>query len=280
MNSKLIIESGSTKANWVLLIDSEIKKKIKTNGLNPVVQESDVLLRTLSEAYNKLGFRDTLDSIVFYTAGIDTEIARDKARRNISEIFDTDKLEVYSDMLAACRAMAGDSSCYVNILGTGSNSTFYDQGQMHSQLPSLGYVLADEGSGNRIGRAMLKLYFYEIMSPELRENFWYTYGVTKEILLENIYAQPSPNKYLATFAPFAMDHKNDPIVRQHLMKELEEFVTTYLLSQENIHTYESHFVGGVAANCKDELAELMNKHGLKLGKITGDPLEDLIRYHQ
>ncbi len=280
MKTKLIIESGSTKANWVLLIDSDIKKKIKTNGLNPVVQESDVLLRNMAEAYNKLEYRDTIDNIVFYTAGIDSEIARDKARRVMSEVFDTDNLEVYSDMLAACRAMAGDNTCYVNILGTGSNSTFYDKGQMHSQLPSLGYVLADEGSGNRIGRAMLKLYFYDMLDADLKEDFWQKYGVTKEILLENIYAQPSPNKYLATFAPFAVEHKNNPLVRKHLLLELEEFISTYLLSQSNIKDYESHFVGGIAECCKEELAELMQKHQIKLGKITGDPLDDLIKYHQ
>ncbi len=280
MSSKLIIESGSTKTKWVLLINDQEVNKIVTTGMNPTVMSRDALYEAIEQGYIELNYRDTIDNIYFYVAGLDSELSRKKLVQTFNDIFSTNDLHIESDMLGACHAMSGDEPGFVAILGTGSNCTYYDGKHMHKHIPSLGYMISDEGSGNQIGKRVLRAYFYGLMSPELKKKFEKEYPLNKEIVLKNLYEEPMPNQYMARFAPFAIDNMDDPSMRQEVYDELDHFVKMNLLTADNAKEYPIHFVGSIAKYSRPILEEVLEKYGLKLGNISDNPTKFLIDYYK
>ncbi len=280
MSSKLIIESGSTKTKWVLIVDDEVIMKTVTVGMNPTVMSRDELYQAIEQGYIELDFRDKIDGIYFYVAGLDSELSRKKLENTFNDIFITDNLVLESDMLGACHAMSGNEPGFVAILGTGSNCTYYDGKDMHKHIPSLGFMISDEGSGNQIGKRVIRSYFYGLMTPELKTKFQKQYGLNKEIVLKHLYEEPMPNQYMAKFAPFAIENMDDPHMRQEVYEELEHFVKMNLLTTENAKDYPIHFVGSIAKHTKPVLEEVLNKYDLKLGNISDNPTKYLIEYYQ
>ncbi len=280
MSSKLIIESGSTKTKWVLIVDDEVVSKIVSTGMNPTVMSRDDLYQAIEQGYIELNYRDNIDHIYFYVAGLDSELSRKKLVQTFNDIFATSDLHIESDMLGACHAMSGDQPGFVAILGTGSNCTYYDGKEMHKHIPSLGYMISDEGSGNQIGKRVLRAYFYGLMSPELKAKFEKEYPINKEIVLKHLYEEPMPNQYMAKFAPFAIDNMEDPEMRREVYEELDHFVKMNLLTAEHSEDYPIHFVGSIAKYSRPVLEEVLNKYNLTLGNISDNPTKFLIEYYQ
>lgn len=281
--SILIAESGSTKTDWSW---SE-KESFQSIGFNPMllteIQIINDLSNTILPFLNKKDFK--FDELYFYGAGCAKGEAQAKMEKALYAVLGhrVNKIYVQSDIWAAIRATCREQSGYCCILGTGSNSCFYDAhlDAITEQVPSLGYILGDEGAGFSLGKALIKAYLYKKLPVDLVLSLEREYGIVKENnFLFDIYNQTKPNQYLAQFSRFLALHKEHSFVQYIVKKEITLFVEDILLNYTHIHKYPIHFVGSIAFHWQEILIEICKQNNLNIGRIYAAPLEALWSYHQ
>ena len=279
----LIAESGSTKTNWSWHPDSVFSSL----GLNPMVlSEAEIgeeLLATVAPilAQNELSF----DVLYFYGAGCAKGEAQIKMQKVLQRYLGNrvERIVVESDIWAAIRATCQNESGFTCILGTGSNSCFYDAktDAITAQVMSLGYILGDEGSGFALGKALLKAYLYNTLPIELKIALEQAYPMVLDAnFLFEIFAQTRPNRYVASFAHFYAQEAKHPFIQKLVTKELRIFIEDILLLYKDIKLYPIHFIGSIAYYWKDILLSLGTEYELHFDKIYNDPLKALWAYHQ
>lgn len=271
----LIVESGSTKADWVEVEPSGETRLHKTLGINPTTQ--DVLLNfqqneTLASAL------ENCNKIFFYGAGVSNDSSRDRIKNWLFQANTEAHIYVESDMLGAARACCGHEKGIVGILGTGSNSCVYDGQSITSVIPSLGYILSDEGSGVHIGKEILRAYFYKLMPVQIRTKFDEQYHLHKNELLDNVYRSAEGSKYIASFASFLIGADEDWKIFI-LNKVFREFVEYRILTMNYPDHYPIHFIGSIAFHHQKYLKNVMLEFGLTTGNIIEQPIHKLIEYH-
>ena len=219
----LIADSGSTKTDWVLCDKGEIITRIKTQGINPTIQETGDILAVLeNELAGKID-ADTPESIYFYGAGCAYENANKRMLTALEATFKTKDIHINSDLLAAARALCGHEEGIACILGTGSNSCLFDGEKIIDNTPSLGFILGDEGSGAHLGRQLVSDCIKKQLSSKLREQFFNRYQLDKATILERVYHAPLPNRWLASFTPFLCENRKDPEIHTLLKKCFKQF---------------------------------------------------------
>jgi N-acetylglucosamine kinase-like BadF-type ATPase len=164
-------------------------------------------------------------------------------------------------------------------LGTGSNCSYFDGTILHQKVQSLGYIAMDDCSGNRFGRHLLRGYYFNKMPKELALEFEEEYNLDADYIKNNLYKEPNPNAYLATFAKFLIKHKDTEFCKKYIYAEMEDFVENYIQQFENCTKIPVHFVGSIAFYLKDELTEVLTKHGIQIGNVLRRPIDGLIAYH-
>lgn len=271
----LIADSGSTKTSWALIDNGYLKNSFTTEGLNPLTSTQDKINKVLQEVLVAADIQP-VNQIYFYGAGCGTTESQRTILTLLQSVFAFATIEVESDLLGACRALCGNEKGLVGILGTGSNACQYDGNIIQSRIPSLGFILGDEGSGNHIGRVFLKEYFSGAMPNELRIVFKQQYNIELSNVLDNIYHQPSPNRYLAQFARFALQNRQHKYTQTLLHQAFTQFITTQVLP---IGSGTLHLVGSIAHTFQQELAESAQNCNIKIGKVIKEPIEGLILYH-
>ncbi len=275
----LIAESGSTKTDWVLIGDKNTKR-LSTQGLHPYLQGADEIIYILKNELKLDPAKTVVDEIYFYGAGVNSRDSKKVILKALKSCFATKKIFTEGDLLAAARATCKDEKGIACILGTGSNSCFYNGSKITTKLPSLGYVLGDDGSGNHIGRKILQYYFQGIMDKELAANFENTYDVELETILNNIYREPFPNRYLARFAKFALDNRGHYMIENIAEDCLNDFFINNLLHYKQIHKVPVHFSGSVADSFKDIIQQLCYQYEITLGKVVKRPIDELVKYYK
>lgn len=275
----LIADSGSTKTDWVLHDSNSIVARIKTQGLNPTLQESEEIYNILKEELADKISSDAPDTIYFYGAGCAYEGANERMRTALSKIFTTKKIEINSDLLAAARALCGHEEGIACILGTGSNSCLFNGKKIVENTPSLGYILGDEGSGAYLGRQLVSDCIKKQLPAAICKKFLTQYNLTIAGILERVYHEPLPNRYLASFAPFLAENRNNAEI-----KALLKHCFT-LFFQRNTMIYRRswlpiHIVGGIGITFANELKETAESLGLSIGNIVESPMNGLIEYHK
>ncbi|HQW54614.1 MAG TPA: hypothetical protein PK076_00730 [Saprospiraceae bacterium] len=273
---KIIIDSGGTKADWRLVSRTGSIIKTQTPGFSPLHQDASYLEGILGQLPQS---RELVQTVYYYGTGIHSSEVRDTMIAILKDSFRADEVFVESDLLGACRATAGFKPGIVGILGTGSSTCFFDGRKIRTQVPSLGYILRDEGSGCAIGSTLIKSYFYNEMPQELREEFQAEYKLTRNKLLSSVYGQPAANSYLASFANFAVSRQDDSYIRTMLNLELTQLIDRHLMQYSDKLTFPCHFVGSVAWLLRDLLTEILNSRGLKVGKILRKPIDELVAFH-
>ena len=275
----LIADSGSTKTHWCS-VDGGVVRELVTQGLNPRLTDDHTLLTVFRHAREQLG---SPDALFFYGAGCGSREMQQRMASQLSVVFTKATCHCEGDLLGACRALCGDNAGMVGILGTGSNLCYYDGSVIARQRTSTGYILGDEGSGNHIGRRLLKDYLEERMPTHLRAMFHDSYGMTHSQLLDRLYSQPYPNRFLASFSHFCYEHKEHPAIQELLYRHFNTFVTRILLqyyqNEEEKSQMPVGFVGSIAYYYKDILNQVLNDYHLHLGQILQDPIEGLKQYH-
>lgn len=276
---KLVADSGSTKTEWCL-IDGKERRTFFTQGMSPYFLTSlqiEELVR--AELLPQLG--DTMPDLVFYYGtGCGTEQNRKLVHNSLHNIWAKAKIEVNHDLMAAARALCGHNSGVVSILGTGSNSGFYDGKEIVKNNPGLGFILGDEGSGAFLGKKVVQYYLYQTFDDEMRFRFEQKFNVNQADILESVYRQPLPNRYLASFTPFLGENRGHYMIENILEDGLNEFFFTHLYKYSESWTSPLHFTGSIAWHFRDILEELCQLYELQLGKILKNPMDGLSVYHE
>ena len=277
----LIIDSGSTKSDWCFLKGEDIALCVTTQGINPFHQDRDeicsIIDAELIPAIEKNIVKE-IKEVFFYGAGCATEAVCVEIKEILSAYFPAASVYVASDMLGAARALCGNKEGIACVLGTGSNSCVYDGKNIVDQIPSLGYILGDEGSSSALGKRLLSDCLKRQLPESVSNEFLERYNLSMNIILENVYRKPLPNRYIASFTPFLFEKKNIPEIHDLLINCFVDFF------KRNVINYHRpwlpvNFVGSIASNFSDELIETAESLGMKTVVFLKSPMDGLICYH-
>lgn len=278
---KLLVDSGSTKADWIAIDDNgKVLFTTQSLGLNPEVLSSEQIVERLDDRFDIEHNKKEVTSLYFYGAGCGTDRMKNYLTEVFKGYFSNAKVAVYEDTYAAVYATTPkDQKAIVCILGTGSNASYYDGSVLHQKVQSLGYIAMDDCSGNRFGRHLIRGYFFNKMPADLALEFEKEFNVDADFIKNKFYKEPNPNAYLATFAKFLIQHKDSGFCKQFIYAEMEDFVENYIKQFDNNQDVPVHFVGSIAFYLKDYLKEVLTKHGITLGNVLRRPIDGLIEYH-
>ena len=273
----LIADSGSTKTDWCVVENGEFILRFKTRGMNPFFQTEEEIGKEI-EAGLLPSLKDFEPSaIYFYGAGCAFPEKNNMIRRAVNRYLSV-PVEVGSDLLAAARALCGDQPGIACIMGTGSNSCYYDGREIVKNVSPLGFILGDEGSGAVLGKLLIGDVLKDQLSPALKDQFLTQYELTPALIMDKVYRQPFPNRFLAGFSPFIREHLDEPANWELVTRSFLAFFT------RNVKQYEYfelpvHLVGSVAWYYQVILKEIAFDLGIRLGTIARSPMEGLIAYH-
>jgi glucosamine kinase len=279
MGVTLIADSGATKAEWILLHNGR-KKSVFTQGISPYflnTKEIAALLET--ELLKKLGGAE-VEQLYYYGTGCANPENAKSVKKALKSVFGGAHIEVATDLLAAARAVCGRSKGVACILGTGSNSCYYNGRSIAKNSPGLGYVLGDEGSGAYLGKKVIQYYLYNTFDEDLRARFDARFVTNSTEILDNVYKKPLPNRYLATFALFLAENRGHYMVENIIEDGLNDFFFQHLCKYPEIWKLPVSFVGSVSHGFRDVIADLCSSYEFELGTILKNPMQGLIKYHQ
>jgi len=279
----LIVDSGATKSDWIAL-DDDGKQLFMTQtlGLSPEVLTREIIDERLANNFELSKHRKEVRQLYFYGAGCGTLRMKNYLKEIFQEYFVNATISIKEDTYAAVYATTySGESAIACILGTGSNCCYFDGEQLHQKTPSLGYILMDDGSGNYFGRQLLRDYYHFKMPTGLAKKFEQEYDLDVDNIKNHLYKQPNPNTYLATFAKFVIQNKEDQYCQQLIHKGIQLFID-HSIRQFNGKENEVsiNFVGSIAFYLQDELRCVLQKNNLRPGNILRRPIDGLVKYHQ
>ncbi|MDR3195071.1 MAG: ATPase [Tannerella sp.] len=273
----LIADSGSTKTDWCVVDQEDLVQSVQTKGLNPFFLSEEEIGREFSTHLLSLINPREIRAVYFYGAGCVFEKV-EIMRKIIMRHFHVEEVEVNTDLLAAARCSCGMEAGIACIMGTGSNSCFYDGQQIVQTVSPLGYILGDEGSGADLGKQLVKDLLKDMITPELKELFLRRFGLTLAEIMDRVYRQPLPNRFLASFAPFLSEHIEDPRIHTLALNRFKSFLRRNVMKYDYLH-FHVHFVGSIAWHFKSVLEEAAADTGVKIGMVIKQPIDGLITYH-
>ena len=277
----LIADGGSTKCNWCLLDDSLTRVYFNTEGYNPDFMDTAAIAASLSQNLPETLPREQVREVHFYGAGVSSAQKAEVIAAALRQLFPKAKATVTEDLLAAARALLGRKPGFAAILGTGTNSCLYDGQHITYNVDSLGYFLGDEGSGSYFGKRLLRDYLRGLLPDGLQDSFRDTYSLgSRNDILDRLYNQPLPNRFLASFAKFAYDHNNSSYCRDIVLEGFETFFQNLVLHYPRFQEYSFNCVGSVGYNFRDVLTQVAKTHGMEVGKIIRSPIDDLVTFHE
>ena len=275
----LIADSGSTKCSWALCDKKgNLLKECETIGFNPYFINNVSIISHLEKSeLNK--YKEDIKYVFFYGAGCSSKQSNEIIESPFIQFFNNAEINISHDLDAACFAMYDDKPNVTCILGTGSNSCFYDGKNIIENAPSLGFIVGDEASGNYFGKKILSLYFNNIMSDELKEKLEDKFETDISIINQNIYNNNRANVFLSKYFPFITETKNYPIIQELIKDTLDEFINLHVKCFRNYQEVEINFIGSVSFFLSDEIYEAAKRNNFKVGKIMQNPIKKLIDFH-
>jgi glucosamine kinase len=278
MSVTLIADSGATKAEWCLVNNGK-KKTIFTQGISPYFLPTDAIISLLrTELLPKV--KTDPDVIYYYGTGCANKENAKSVQKALKTVFPGAKIQVNTDLMAAARAVCGNEKGIACILGTGSNSCYYNGRTIVKNSPGLGYVLGDEGSGAYLGKKVIQYYLYNTFDEDLRARFDAKFVTNTVEILDSVYKQPLPNRYLAGYTMFLAENRGHYMIENIIEDGLNDFYFQHLCKYAEVWKYPVSFVGSVADGFKDVLLQLCNSYEFDMGKILKNPMQGLVQYHQ
>ena len=277
----LIVDSGSTKTDWIAINDKgEILFQTQTLGLNPQVLTNYIIEERIVNNFDLYQNRNSVTKLYFYGAGCGTEPPRVMIKAVFQEIFKSAEVLVKEDTFAAVYATAEiNKESIVCILGTGSNCSYFDGVNVVQKITSLGYILMDDGSGNYFGRQLLRDYYFNRIPESTAKKFEKNFDLNAETIKDHLYKKPNPNTYLAKFARFLIENKENNYAQKVIEKGMNQFIKLQILQFPNAKELPIHFTGSISYYLQEELTKALKKHGLKPGNIIRRPIDGLLKYH-
>ena len=276
---KLIADSGATKSEWCV-VEKNKTKTIITQGISPYFLSTEQIQELLEKELKPKLKNIEVEEVYYYGTGCANPTNAKSVKKALLRVFAGAKADVNHDLMAAARSLCGKEKGIACILGTGSNSCYYDGRRIAKNSPGLGYVLGDEGSGAYLGKKVIQYYLYNTFDEELRARFDAAFVTTGPEILENVYKKPLPNRYLAGFARFLAENRGHYMVENIIEDGLNDFFFNHLCKYREIWTLPVNFTGSVAFGFKDVLQQLCDSYEFELGKVTKNPMQGLIEYHR
>lgn len=276
---KLIADSGATKCEWCLLNNGK-KKTIITQGISPYFLSTEQIVLLLENELMPKLKQISVKEVFFYGTGLSNAANVVILKKALKILFAKAKIEVNTDLLAAARALCGNQKGIACILGTGSNSGYYNGKTIVKNSPGIGYVLGDEGSGAYLGKKVIQYFLYNTFDEELMARFNAKFNVDRAQILNQVYKQPLANRYLASFAIFLAENRGHFMIENIIEDGLNDFYFNHLYKYTESWKFPINFVGSVAFGFKDVLKELCNSYELQMGKVLKAPMSGLIEYHK
>lgn len=276
----LIADSGSTKTEWILLNNGKIEMQCFTMGINPYFIDTNGVIEIIqNELIPSIGALQPTE-IYFYGSGCSTTTKQSIVENALRNFFPNSMVSITHDLLASARALCMDQEGIACILGTGSNSCLYNGKEIIENVPSLGYFFADEGSGGHLGKILLTRYLRGDLSANTQELFKNQYNYSLENVLDAVYNQPKPNRYLASFAPFVHQNLHIPEIREIAKYSFRDFFQNQVCKYTNYQSVNVSFIGSVSYYFADLLKEVASEFDVNVGVIYKSPMEGLLKYHE
>lgn len=275
----IIADCGSTKCDWLLLSGGRDQTLENTVGFSPFFHSTEDIKTILTEQLAPKLEPDTVTEVYFYGTGIHDEHRAEIVAAALRSVFKNAKIEVEHDLLAAARATCGRTAGIACILGTGSNSCYYDGKHILDNVPSLGWLLGDEGSGTHLGKALLRAWFYRELPADLEKAFNLAYPEGPDAIKDRVY-EKGANAYLATFTKFLGEFQEHPFLQELIAASLGEFLDRQACKYKGYQHVPVHFVGSIAHHFQKILEKCMEERNLSLGVIIRKPIYTLADYHR
>lgn len=275
----LIADSGSTKTDWRLMDGNHEISQIKTKGFNPYYQQMDEMVAEIKSTLLPELDTTNVSTIYFYGAGCSTVERQKKISDALLPFFEDSEIFVQSDLIGAAKALSGDQAGIVCILGTGSGSCQYDGQRITKNIPSLGFILGDEGSGAWLGKKMVTDYLRGHMPKRSIETINQKLNIDKETILEHVNHRQMPSRYLAGFAKFISDNIDQTYFYQLMFDSFTTFAKNYITRYPDYGNLKCHFVGSVAFHNQEMLKNVAKYNGFEIGNIIKSPIDGLTLYH-
>ena len=273
----LIADSGSTKTDWCVVLNGTVIKRLGTKGINPFFQSEEEIQQKLTASLLPQLPEGKFNAVYFYGAGCTPEKAPVLRRAIADSLPVIGNIKANSDMLAAAHGLCGQEAGIACILGTGSNSCFYNGKEIVSNISPLGFILGDEGSGADLGRRLVADCLKEELSQPLRDRFFARFQLSREQILQAVYKEPFPNRFLASLSPFVAENLDEPEIRLLAVNAFTSFFRRNVLHYPQGETV--HMVGSVAYYYRPVLLEVARSLSLTVGKILSAPVTELVKYH-
>ena len=278
MSVKLIADSGATKCEWCLITNGK-KKTILTQGISPYFLDEAQIITILNKSLIPKLKEVVIEEVFFYGTGLSNANNALIVKKALKFLFKKAKIQIETDLTAAARALCGKKKGIACILGTGSNSCYYDGKKMQKNSPGIGYILGDEGSGAYLGKKVIQHFLYNTFDEEIMARFEKQFKTTPVEILETVYKQPLANRYLASFAIFLAENRGHYMIENIIEDGLNDFFFTHIYKYKESWTYPINFIGSIAFGFKDVLQDLCKTYELELGRVLKTPMKGLIEYH-
>ena len=275
----IIADSGATKCQWTV-VQSQKKYTLQSIGISPYFLSAAEIQALVTKTFKNKIKLESVEAVYFYGTGLSNPQNVSQLKKALQAVFTKATLDIQTDLVAAARATCQNSKGVACILGTGSNTGFYNGKKITKNSPGLGYVLGDEGSGTYLGKKVIQYYLYKTFDEDIMSRFEKKFHTTKDEILNKVYKEPTPNKYLATFTEFLVENRGHYMIENIIEDGLNDFFYTHIIKMNEAWLYPIHFVGSVAFGFKDILRQLALSYEIELGTIVKSPMQGLITYHQ
>jgi N-acetylglucosamine kinase-like BadF-type ATPase len=275
---KLIADSGSTKTEWCLLKNNK-KTLFTTQGMSPYFVDAAGAEKIMISEVMPFLKKNTVTEMFFYGTGCKNP-ANIKMFKNVfKKLFPEAAITVDHDLSGAAKALCGHGKGIACILGTGSNSCFYDGKKIVKNSPGLGFILGDEGSGAYLGKKVIQHYLYNIFDDDLRARFDAKFATTDSEILDAVYKKPLPNRYLASFVSFLIENRGHYMIENIIEDGINDFFSAHIIRYRESEKLPIHFTGGIAYGFREIVKQLCFNYNLQPGIFLRTPMEGLIKYH-
>jgi glucosamine kinase len=275
----IIVDSGSTKSDWVVL-SNETKQYYSTMGFNPYFHKSDTIIKAILQVEGLSKLKDEVNFIYYYGAGCSSPELNAVIEHALRAIFTKAVIVVDHDLTACALATYENKPAISCIIGTGSNSCYFDGKTITEEVPALGYILGDEGSGSYFGKQLLASFLYKKLPKNIEDDLINEYELTKDKIIENVYMKPDANVYIASFVKFISRHDQEPFFKEMMYEGFKKFMEIHVCCYGNYREVKTNFIGSIAFIFRNELERAASELGISIGKIIQKPIEGLIDYHK
>jgi glucosamine kinase len=278
MAIKLIADSGSSKTVWCLL-NGKKKKMISTQGISPYFLTNEQIQQILEKELCPKIKNILPEEIYYYGTGCSNPANVKSVKLALKKVFPKASISVDHDLMGAAKALCGNEKGVACILGTGSNSCYYNGKKIVKNSPGLGFILGDEGNRAYLGKRVVQYYLYNTFDPDLMERFNTKFNTNAVEILEAVYRKPLPNRYLANFTIFLVENRGHYMIENIIEDSFNDFFFNHIYKYRESWTMPVHFIGSVAYGFRDILKEMCDAYELQLGRVLKHPMDGLVKYH-